>query len=175
MEDRDFSRERVALRANAVQAVIAGEKKTHVARRYGISRQTLHAWLARHRHGGTAALNARPRGRVPRRVLEPWQEAQVAGAIMLLPPWTVDRRYTRWTKKAIAGFVERQFGVRFSEWMVDSHLKRWGFASLKDVRRAFQKGPFSSEMRNWAHQARIEGPPGTDLWNARGGENRLTP
>lgn len=63
--------ERVALRASAVQAVSAGEKKLHVARRLGITRQTLHNWVARHRYGGTAALVAKPRGRARRRELEP--------------------------------------------------------------------------------------------------------
>lgn len=116
-------RERVALRASAVQAVSRGEKKRHVAQRFGITRQTLHNWVARHRSGGTAALAARPRGRSCRQVLEPWQEAQVAGAIRMLPPWTVNPRYTRWTKKAIAEYVELRFGVAFNAWQVDSHLR----------------------------------------------------
>lgn len=63
--------ERVALRESAVQAVSAGEKKLYVARRFGITRQTLHNWVARHRDGGTAALVAKPRGRARRKVIEP--------------------------------------------------------------------------------------------------------
>lgn len=129
--------ERVTLRASAVQAVAQGEKKRHVAQRLGITRQTLHNWVAKHQHGGAAALVAKPRGRTRHKVLEPWQEAQVASAIVLLPPSTVDRHYTRWTKKAIAGFIEQRFGVPFNAWQVDSHLRRWGFESHKQVRRAF--------------------------------------
>ena len=98
--------DRVALRASAVQAVRNGEKKRHVAQRLGITRQTLHNWVAKHRRGGAAALVAKPRGRVRRQVLEPWQEEQVADAIMLLPPSTLSERYTRWTKKAIAEYIE---------------------------------------------------------------------
>ena len=56
-------RERVALRASAVLAVSNGEKKSHVARRLGITRQTLHSWVNKHRRGGMAALAAKPRGR----------------------------------------------------------------------------------------------------------------
>lgn len=144
------SRDRVELRARAVEAVTGGEKKSHVARRLGVTRQTLHNWVAKHQRGGASALAARPRGRARRRVLEPWQEAQVAGAIRLLSPSTVDGRYTRWTKKAIAGFVEQRFGVRLSAWLVDSHLRRWGFGSHKEVRRAFLRrgsgGPFKEVM-----------------------------
>ncbi|MHB8893607.1 MAG: helix-turn-helix domain-containing protein [Candidatus Geothermincolia bacterium] len=47
--------ERVALRASAVLAVRSGEKKRHVARRLGITRQTLHNWVTKHRIGGTEA------------------------------------------------------------------------------------------------------------------------
>jgi len=127
--------ERVALRASAVLAVRAGEKKLHVARRFGITRQTLHNWVSKHQRGGTEALVAKPRGRARRTVLEPSQEAQIADAIRLLPPSTGHQRFTRWTKKAIAGFIEQRFGVRLSAWQVDSHLRRWGFESLKQVRQ----------------------------------------
>lgn len=143
--------ERVALRARAVQAVTAGEKKRLVAQRFGVTRQTLHNWVAKHRFGGTEALAPKPPGRARRRVLEPAQEAQVADAILLLPPSTVHQRFTRWTKKAVAGFVEQRFGVRLSEWQVDSHLRRWGFESHKQVRRAFLTN------RTWDHQHTNEG------------------
>ena len=67
--------ERVALRARAVQAVSAGNKKSHVARRFGVTRQTLHNWVAKHRRGGIEALVAKPRGRARRRLLEIAQDA----------------------------------------------------------------------------------------------------
>jgi len=133
--------DRWALRARAVQAVGNGEKKSHVARDFGITRQTLHNWLARHRSGGVEALAARPRGRVRRQVLEPWQEAQVASAIASLPPSTVDERFTSWTRKAVALFIEQQFSVRLSPWLVDSHLRRWGLTARKEVGRAPGDGP----------------------------------
>jgi transposase len=55
--------ERVALRVMAVRSVAGGERKSDVAQRFGITRQTLDAWLERHRSGGMEALAARPRGR----------------------------------------------------------------------------------------------------------------
>jgi len=51
------------MRASAVQAVRNGEKKLHVALRFGITRQTLHNWIAKHQRGGMEALAAKPRGR----------------------------------------------------------------------------------------------------------------
>lgn len=150
--------ERVALRASAVQAVNNGEKKRHVALRFGVTRQTLHNWVAKHQHGGTEALVARPRGRARRRMLEPAQETQVADAILLLSPSTVHQRFTRWTKKAIAGFIEQRFGVRLSTWQVDSHLRRWGFESHKQVRRAFMVNQTRNGAQVWAPEAATGSP-----------------
>lgn len=141
-EDRSARpRGEAARRARAIEAVGKGEKKLHVARRFGVTRQTLYNWLARHRAGGLEALAARPRGRSRRRVLEPWQEAQVARAIRTQPPWTVQPRSTRWTKSTIAAYVERNFGVHISPWQVDHHLRSSGFRSQKEVRRAFLGSP----------------------------------
>jgi len=148
--------DRVALRASAVQAVRNGEKKRHVAQRLGITRQTLHNWVAKHRRGGAAALVAKPRGRVRRQLLEPWQEEQVADAIMLLPPSTLSERYTRWTKKAIAEYIELRFGTRLSAWQVDNHLRRWGFESHKQVRRAFMINPARDGATRWSDQTTTE-------------------
>ena len=133
-----------------------GEKKRRVAQRLGITRQTLHNWVTKHRRGGAAALVAKPRGRVRRQVLEPWQEDQVADAIMLLPPSTVSERYTRWTKKAIAEYVEMRFGTRLSAWQVDNHLRRWGFESHKQVRRAFMINPARDDASKWPDQTTTE-------------------
>ena len=80
--------ERVALRAIAVQAVRDGERKSHVARRLGVTRQTLHNWLIKHRLGGTDALAAKPRGRTGRGLAADnegarallWDDNQTTGA-----------------------------------------------------------------------------------------------
>jgi transposase len=55
--------ERVALRVIAVRSVAGGERKSDVAQRFGITRQTLDTWMTKYRTGGMEALAARPRGR----------------------------------------------------------------------------------------------------------------
>ena len=142
--------DRVALRASAVLAVHDGEAKQHVAKRLGITRQTLHNWVTKHRLGGANALAAKPRGRSRRQVLEPWQEAQIAGAILLLPPETVNPSYTRWTRKAIAEYVEKSFDVPFNAWQVASHLRRWGLDVHTLVRRTFTDKPTWSRAESGA-------------------------
>ena len=53
-------------RYQAVSLVVHdGESVVEVARRFGVSRQTVHAWLARYERGGLAALadrSHRPKG-----------------------------------------------------------------------------------------------------------------
>lgn len=50
--------ELVALRARAVQAVFDGEQKIRVARRFGVTRQTLHTWVEKHRLTAAAGPDA---------------------------------------------------------------------------------------------------------------------
>jgi len=47
----------VEQRYHAVMEVISGAPVTEVARRYGISRQSVHNWLGKYRSGGLAALS----------------------------------------------------------------------------------------------------------------------
>ena len=46
----------VEQRYHAVMEVISGAPVTEVARRYGVSRQSVHNWLVKYRSGGLAAL-----------------------------------------------------------------------------------------------------------------------
>ena len=128
--------EQEALRREALQAVMNGEKKIHVAARLGVTRQAVHQWVRKYRAGGPAGLEARPRGRRKIRPLLPWQEEQVTGAILRQPPSRLNLQASSWTKRAIADFVEESFGVRLPEWIVSAYLKDWGFPSQRDVRRA---------------------------------------
>jgi len=129
--------EQEALRREALQAVMKGEKKSHVAERLGVTRQAVHQWVRRYRAGGPASLETRPRGRRKIRPLLPWQEEQVTGAILRRPPGGPSLQGAAWTKRAIADFVEENFGVRLPEWIVSAYLRDWGFPSQREVRRAF--------------------------------------
>jgi transposase len=129
--------EQEALRREALQAVMKGENKSRVAERLGVTRQAVHQWVRRYRAGGPASLEAKPRGRRKIRPLLPWQEELVTGAILRRPPGGPGLQGAAWTKRAIADFVEENFGVRLPEWIVSAYLRDWGFSSQREVRRAF--------------------------------------
>ena len=58
---------RVSRRAQAVAWWLEGQRPARIARRLGVTRQSVHRWCARFRAGGAAALVDRPRsGRPPR-------------------------------------------------------------------------------------------------------------
>jgi len=50
----------VEQRYHAAMEVISGAPVTEVARRYGVSRQSVHTWLGKYREGGLAALADHP-------------------------------------------------------------------------------------------------------------------
>ena len=129
--------EQEALRREALQAVMNGEKKSRVAERFGVTRQAVHHWVRRYRAGGAAGLETRPRGRRKIRPLLPWQEEQVTGAILRRRPSGPGLQGAAWTKRAIADFVEENFGVRLPEWIVSAYLRDWGFPPQREIRRAF--------------------------------------
>ncbi|MFF3991677.1 IS481 family transposase [Streptomyces sp. NPDC001797] len=78
----------VEQRYHAVMEVAAGASKTEVAARYGVSRQSVHAWVRRYEEGGLAGLS--DRSHRPRS--HPWQmpagvEAAVLELRRLHPKW----------------------------------------------------------------------------------------
>ena len=59
---------KVEQRYRAVLAVQAGDRISEVAHRLGVSRQSVHTWLARYAEQGLAGLGTGPGGRIPARI-----------------------------------------------------------------------------------------------------------
>jgi transposase InsO family protein len=84
----------VEQRYRAVLAVLAGESVTNVAAEAGVSRQSLHKWLARYREDGLAGLMDRPK----RPLSCPWQSpVEVETAVCELR-----REHPRWGPRRLA-------------------------------------------------------------------------
>jgi len=49
-----------------------------------------------------------------------------------------------------------RFGTRLSAWQVDNHLRRWGFESPKQARRAFMINPAREGASRWPDQITAE-------------------
>jgi transposase InsO family protein len=84
----------VEQRYRAVLAVLAGESVTSVAAQVGVSRQSLHKWLARYRADGLAGLMDRPR----RPLSSPWQSPPELEAAVC----EMRREHPRWGPRRLA-------------------------------------------------------------------------
>lgn len=157
MEKKDFRslspEAQETLRRAAVSAVLGGERRVSVARRLGVSRQSVGKWARDYREGGGAALRAKRRGR-PRGggALLPWQAAQTAKAVTDRCPDQLKLPFCLWTREAVAALIERRFGVRLSVWTAGRLLKRWGFTPQKPARRALERDP--EAVRRWLEEER---------------------
>jgi transposase InsO family protein len=84
----------VEQRYRAVLAVLAGESVTDVAAQVGVSRQTLHKWLARYRADGLGGLIDRSR----RPESSPWQSPPEVEAVVC----EMRREHPRWGPRRLA-------------------------------------------------------------------------
>jgi transposase InsO family protein len=89
----------VEQRYRAVLAVLAGESVTSVAAQAGVSRQTLHKWLARYRDDGLGGLIDRPR----RPMSSPWQSPPEIEAAVC----EMRREHPRWGPLRLAHELAR--------------------------------------------------------------------
>lgn len=135
------------LRRKAVRAVLAGKTRKEVASLFGVTRESVGAWVKRYKADGPKALKAKRRGRPKGGKLLPWQAAQVAKAITERCPDQLKLPFYLWTREAVGQLVEKRFGVCLSVWTVGRHLARWGFTPQKPVRRAFEQNP--EAVKRW--------------------------
>ena len=154
MEKRDFrslgAEAQETLRRAAVAAVLDGDSRVVVARRFGVTRQAVGKWVQDFERGGDAALRAKRRGRPQGGSLAPWQAAQTAKAVVDHCPDQLKLPFYLWTREAVAQLIERRFGLRLSVWTVGRYLKRWGFTPQKPVKQAFERNP--EAVRKWLEE-----------------------
>lgn len=131
-----------AIRQRATLAVVeGGMSQKEAAQIFGVSRQSVNAWVRRYREQGMEGLLSRPRGRPSRIRLEPYQAATVVRIIESKCPDEVGLPYALWTREAVQELIKRQFGIQVSLWTVGRYLRRWGFTPQKPVSRAYEQDP----------------------------------
>ena len=112
------------LRRKAVKAVLSGRTRHEVAELFGVTRQSVGAWVKRYRQDGAKGLKAQPRGRRRGSRLKPWQAAQVVKAIMDKHPDQLKLPFYLWTREAVGSLIERRFDIRVSIWTAGCYLAR---------------------------------------------------
>jgi len=137
------------LRRRTVQAVNQqGLSKSEAARVFGVSRTSVHAWIALHRKGGMDGLTPKRPGR-PKGGgrLKGWQAARIVNTIRDKCPDQLKMPFALWTREAVRDLIEMRFGVRYSLGMVGRLLGRWVFTPQKPVMRAYERN--EDRIRDW--------------------------
>jgi transposase len=138
------------LRRKAVKAVMKGRTRQEVAELFGVTRQSVGAWVQRYAEKGVKALKAQRRGRRPGSRLQPWQAAQIVKAITDKHPEQLKMPFYLWTRKAVLLLIKKRFGIKISVWTAGRYLAHWGFTPQKPIRRAFEQDP--EKVRKWLQQ-----------------------
>lgn len=128
-------------------AVLRGKSRVEVALIFGVTRESVGAWVRRYAAGGGKELEARRRGRPKGGSLLPGQAARIVRLIMDKRPEQLKLPFYLWTREAVARLIEKKFGVSLSVWTIGRYLARWGFTPQKPVRRAFEQD--GEAVRQW--------------------------
>ena len=125
----------------AVNAVLAGNRHVAVAKMLGIPRQTVDAWMKRYEKEGEAMFRVKRRGRPAGGRLDRKQGRTISKMIEDRCPDQLKLPGFLWTREAVSGLIEREYGIQLSVWTVGRYLKKWGFSPQKPVRRAYEQNP----------------------------------
>ncbi len=136
-----------AVRFRVVAAVRDGMRKSEAARVFGVSRTSIHTWLAKVAAANINALKSKKRGRKPGSRLKGHEAASVVRTITDRCPDQLKMPFVLWTRPAVQQLLSDRFGVSVSVWTVGRYLKRWGFTPQKPLRRAYEQNP--AAVKRW--------------------------
>lgn len=144
------SDEAVKRRVRAARLLQAGRKPAEVAAMVGAPRQTVYRWREVLQAQGIDALRNMSKGGRPALLgAEELMRLQVA---LLEGPTAHGFGTPLWTLKRVRVFIEREFGVHYSEVHVWRLLGQMGFSSQKPERRALERDEAAIEAwkkRTW--------------------------
>lgn len=142
--------EAVKRRVRAGRLLLAGKSPPEVARTVGAPRQTVYRWREVLEAGGIDALRDMSKGGRPSRL--GGDELSQLYVALLEGAQAHGFATPLWTLKRVRLWIERQFGVRYSEVHVWRLLGQLGFSNQKPDRRALERDEAAIEhwrKRTW--------------------------
>jgi transposase len=131
-------------RKQAVEAVMAGEVVSLVARVNRVPLRTVFGWLARYRQGGWHALRNGERSGRPRKVDEKVME-WLYDAISLGDPRQHQLPFCLWTLNVVRALLKKQWGVSLSKSAVCRLLQHLGLSPQRPIYRSYKRNPTEME------------------------------
>ena len=134
-------------RLRAARLLEKGMSQAEVARRLGVTRQSVNTWLKKLKAEGREALKAQPLGRPGQ-----FGKAERGELIRLLKRGAVAAGFPTelWTLPRIQALISERFGLRYSEVHVWRLLRELGFSCQRPSGRAIQRD--EQAIRAWKRQ-----------------------
>ena len=150
MEAKRNSDEAIKRRVRAARLLLEGKSPPEVARLVGAPRQTVYRWRDVLEAGGMDALREMSKGGRPARL----GAAELSRLYVALLEGAEVHGFATplWTLKRVRLWIEREFGVRYSEVHVWRLLGQLGFSNQKPDRRALERDEAAIEhwrKRTW--------------------------
>ncbi len=156
MKAKSKSDEAAKRRVRAARLLQAGNKPAEVAAMVGAPRQTVYRWKDVLEAQGIDALRGMSKGGRPALLgAEELMRLQIA---LMEGPTAHGFGTPLWTLKRVRVFIERQFGVRYSDVHVWRLLGQMGFSSRKPERRSGARRGGDRGLEE-AHLARAQKKP----------------
>ena len=124
------------IRVRAVDAVQRGWRVDQAADAYGVSRRTLHRWLARYDRNGYDGLHRKEGSGRPRK-LEDWSEDDWR-AIVLQPASAYGYETDLWTVGRLHGVIHDAYGMTVSRDTIWRRLREAGLTYQKPEREYYE-------------------------------------
>lgn len=145
MNSKESLQEQRRRRLKGVRLLQKDVAQAEVARRLGVSRQSVLRWARRLESGGMAAmLHPRPRGRPAQ--LDAQQRLELQ---RLLKAGAMAAGFATelWTLPRIRQLIAERFGVRLSESWIFRLLRQMGWSCQRPTRRAMERD--EAAIRRW--------------------------
>lgn len=134
-------------RLRAARLLEQGVPQAEIARRLGVSRQSVSTWARRLKAEGREALKARPLGRPGS-----FGDAERRELVRLLKRGAVAAGFPTelWTLPRVRALIADRFGLEYSEVHVWRLLRKLGFSCQRPTGRAIQRD--EAAIRRWKRE-----------------------
>lgn len=122
------------LRRNAVSLVESGIPQKYVALDLGVSRRSVNEWVRAYREAGEESFRSAQRGRRPGEQLALCATSQerILRIVVAGPPDRAGLPCRLWTRRAVVGLIDREFGITLGAATIGRYLQRWGIDTTSD-------------------------------------------
>jgi len=135
--------EQYQIRKNIARLYQQGKKPAEIAIILDVSRRHAESTIKKYKEQGSAGIKQQTRGRRfgDKRSLTPEQEKAIRKTIIDSNPEQLKLKGFMWTRKNIAEYIERVYGIKMPLSTLGYYLERWEFSIQRPIKRAYKQNP----------------------------------